>query len=86
MQKQIIDYIIQYLFLLLYGYRKSFSTQTALLYLIEKWKFMLDKKGYADAILMDLSKAFYRINHDLFVAKLNAYGFNKESLKFILAT
>ena len=47
---------------------------------------MLDKKGYADAILMDLSKAFCRINHDLFVAKLNAYGFNEESLKFILAT
>ena len=45
MQKQIIDYINQYLSPLLCGYRKGFSAQTALPYLIEKWKFILDKKG-----------------------------------------
>ena len=30
----------------LYGYRKGFSTQQALLSLMEKWKNILDKKGY----------------------------------------
>ena len=32
---------------------------------------------------MDLPKAIDTLNHDLFIAKLRAYGFNKESLKFI---
>ena len=40
------------------GYRKGFNTQTALFSLLEKWKFILDKKGFSGAVLMDLSKAF----------------------------
>ena len=32
---------------------------------------------------MDLSKAFDIVKHDLLIAKLNAYCFNKESLKLL---
>ena len=85
MQKQIIDYMNQYLSPLLCGYRKGFSTQTALPYLIEKWKFMLDKKGYAVTILMNLSKVFDTSSHELLVAKLNAYGSGKEALKLVFS-
>ena len=52
------------------GYRKSFSTQTALTMLPEKWKKMQGDIGWAGAVLMDLSKA---CNHELLIAKLHAY-------------
>ena len=65
------------------GYRKDFSTQHALLSLIEKWIKVIDNKGYGGAILMDLSQAFDTNNHDLLIAKLHVYGFSKESLKLI---
>ena len=66
------------------GYRKGLNTQTALLSLIEKWKSILGKKGFSGAVLMDLSKAFDTINHELLIAKLDAYGFSKKSLELIL--
>ena len=43
----------------------------------------LDKKHSGGAVLTDLSKAFDCLNHDLLIAKLEAYGFNTCALKFI---
>ena len=51
--------------------------------MLEAWKKALDEKGYAGAILTDLSKAFDCLNHDLLIAKLISYGFSQEALKFI---
>ena len=65
------------------GYRKGFSNQHAFLPFIEKWKNVLHNKRYGGAILMELSKPFDTINHDLLIAKLHVYGFSKESLKLI---
>ena len=52
------------------------------LILIEEWIEKLDKGCFAGAILMDLSKASDCIPHDLLIAKLNAYGFDRKSLVF----
>ena len=83
MHDQISKYINSFLTSYLSGHRKGFNTEKALLSLIEKWKIALDSKGYSGTVLMDLSKAYDTINHDLLIAKLHACGFSKESLKLI---
>ena len=82
-QKIIIGYFRNYLSPYLCGYRKGFSSQQALVSLIENWKRVLEKKGFGGAVLMDLSKAFDTIKHDFLIAKLYTYGFSKESLKLL---
>ena len=48
-----------------------------------EWKKVLDNGGSCGALLVDLSKAFDCIVHDLLLAKLSAYGFDYNSLKLI---
>ena len=85
MQKQINAYIDKHLSPFLCGYRKGYNAQYALTAMIEKWKKSLDKVGgMAGAILMDLSKAFDTLNHELLIAKLGAYGFDENALAIIL--
>ena len=48
--------------------------------MLELWKETLNKVG---AIFMNLSKAFDTLNHDLLIAKHEAYGFSENSLNYI---
>ena len=50
---------------------------------IRKRRKCLDNKGSTGVVLTDLSKAFDCLIHDLLIAKLNAYGFDYNSLKLI---
>ena len=52
--------------------------------MIENWKKYRDNNGFSAAVLMDLSKAFDTINHDLLIAKLEAYGMERNSLMLIM--
>ena len=65
------------------GFQKGFNAQHCLLTMVEKWRKTLNEGGETGAVLTDLSKAFDCIDHNLFIAKLNAYGFEKRSLEFI---
>ena len=51
------------------------------MHLIDKWRQHLDQNEYVGAVLMDLSKAFDCLPHELLIAKMEAYGFENNSLK-----
>ena len=65
------------------GFRKGYNAQHCLMVLIEKWKKCVDNGGAFGALLTDLSKAFDCLSHELLIAKLNAYGFDKKSLTLV---
>ena len=61
----------------------SCSTQQVLICLLDEWREKLDKNFVFGVVLMDLSKAFDCMPHDLVIAKLAAYGIQRETLKMI---
>ena len=80
---QINEYIELFLSNLLTGFRKNHNTQHSLFKMLESFKEALDKGNSVSVIFMDLSKAFDTLNHDLLIAKLEAYGFSVNSLSYI---
>ena len=68
---------------LLCGFRKRHSTQHALFRLLKSWQNSLDKDDIVGTILMDLSKAYDCLPHDLLIAKLAAYGADFKSLSLL---
>ena len=81
--KQVEAHIEQYLSTLLCGFRKGYNTQQALVRFLEKTKLCIDVGGKVGAVMMDLSKAFDCLRHDLLIAKLHAYGFSHDALSLI---
>ena len=69
---------------LLCGFRKAHSTQHALFKLLHSWQKELDNSGFIGTILMDLSKTYDCLPHDLIIAKFEVYGLSKNSLKLLL--
>ena len=65
------------------GFGKGHSTQHALLNLLKNLQKTLDKSGVIGTVLLDLSKAYDSLPHDLLIAKLSAYGFEDSATSLI---
>ena len=65
------------------AFKKGHGCQTAQLRLLEDWKKALDKNQYLAAILMDLSKAFDCLSHDILLSKLSAHGLSPKSVELL---
>lgn len=83
LSRQLSEFITSKFSPLLCGFREGHSTQHALLKLLEDWRNKLENHEIVGTILCDLSKAFDTLPHDLLIAKLNAYGLDRNSLKLI---
>ena len=86
MLNQMKPFIETFLSKWLCGYRKGYNAQYALTAMVERLKKCLDESGgLYGAVLMDLSKAFDTINHELLIAKLSAYGFSDSALQIVFS-
>ena len=65
------------------AFRPGFGCEHVLMRLVEDWRKALDKGQLVGAMLMDLSKAFDAMPHDLLLAKLKAYGWSDKSVLLI---
>ena len=58
------------------------SSNHVLLRLIENWAKFRENKNVVGTVLLDLSKAFDSIPHDLLAEKLHGYGLSEDAITF----
>ena len=65
-----------------YGFRPKYSTEMALLKLVDKISNEIDNKKFTVGIFLDLSKAFDTVNHSILFQKLHYYGIRGNTLSW----
>uniref|UniRef100_A0A1Y1M3U5 Reverse transcriptase domain-containing protein n=1 Tax=Photinus pyralis TaxID=7054 RepID=A0A1Y1M3U5_PHOPY len=65
------------------GFRSGYSCNTALLHVTDSIMSAIDRNHLAVLILLDYSKAFDRLNHDLLIAVLRYIGFDAMSTRMV---
>ena len=65
------------------GFRKGYNAQPCLTPLIKKWKQSVNNGGAIRALMTDLLKEFDCLSHELLIAKLDAFDFDKKSLQLV---
>ena len=81
--RQISNYIESFLSKYQCGFRKGYSAQHCLLFMLEKWKRAIDNGKVFGILLTNLSKAFDYFSHELVLVKLHAYGFSILALRLV---
>ena len=85
MLNQMMPFFDKIQFKFISAYRSRYRSQHVLLSLIEVWRKCLDENKVVRVSLMDLSKVFDCLPHDLLTSKLEAYGLDRGALKLLLS-
>ena len=67
------------------GNRKLHSTETALLYVTDQLLQAMDEKKVSIMVLLDMSKAFDSIRHDILLSKLQSLDFSQSASDWFLS-
>lgn len=65
------------------GFRKSYSTDSCLLYINDLIRREMDEGKLCGMVLLDLQKAFDTVNHSLLLSKLKAIGLNETAIDWV---
>ena len=65
-----------------FGFRRSYSTEHALMSITEQIKSNFRTKSYSCGVFVDLEKAFDTVNHSILISKLRHYGLNEICLSW----
>ena len=66
-----------------HGYRKKYSTKTALIYFCDSIHKQMNNGRLTGAVYVDLSKAFDTIVHNVLLQKLSTYGVKGKELEWL---
>ena len=81
--EQLLPFVNRSLSELMPARRSGYSTNEVWIRIIENWRHASDNNHFTCTGLMDLSKTFDCIPHDLLIAKLHAYGLDFGTVTFL---
>ena len=65
------------------GFRKKFSTETALISMVDRMLWNLDNNSVTGLIFDEFKKAFDLVDHEIMIQKLRIYGLDENSLELL---
>ena len=83
LSRQLLEFFDNILSKFRCGFRKGYGTQHCLLLMLGIWKGATDNNKAFGPSIIDLSKAFNCLSHDLLIAKVHAYGLDIDSLNIL---
>lgn len=65
------------------GFRKGYSTETTIQFVVEDWRRCLDQDEFVLAVFLDLKRAFETIDRNKLLSKLHQYGIRGTVFKWL---